>query len=392
MHPNTPARIARTPRRFATTTALAAAAALTFARGAAAQTLTELSPLSGDTGSNAVGVSANGVFVAGTSWSPAGLRSFRAGPERRIEGIDTLPGSSTTWAWSISGNGDAVAGSAYFDSGESRAVRWTRGRGLEDLGAFPGSLYGGFATGASFTGDQITGVCTTSEGAYHAFRWTPRGLRDLGVAPGGTYSYGYAISGDGEVVTGMGDSSSGDGAIRWSAREGMRPLPTVAPGDWSIGYAINRDGSAIAGGSGSNAVLWRDGAVRDLGTLPGGTFSFAYAISGDGRVVAGLCDDARGAIVACLWTEHLGMVDLREHLTALGVDLTGWTLDAAAALSADGSIVAGQGTHDGQSRGWVARVRSIEGDRGDPRGRGPNPHVHRSASPFASRVPGWRGR
>ena len=391
MHPSTPDRALRTPRHSATASALAAVA-LTFARGAAAQTLTELSPRSGDTGSNAVGVSANGVFVAGTSWSSAGLRSLRAGPERRVEEIGTLPGSSTTWAWSISGNGDAVAGSAYFDSGESRAVRWTRGRGLEDLGAFPGSLYGGFATGVSFTGDQITGVCTTSEGAYHAFRWTPRGLRDLGVAPGGTYSYGYAISGDGEVVTGMGDSSSGDGAIRWSAREGMRPLPTVAPGDWSIGYAINRDGSAIAGGSGSNAVLWRDGAVRDLGTLPGGTFSFAYAISGDGRVVAGLCDDASGAVVACLWTEQLGMVDLRAHLTALGVNLTGWTLDAAAALSADGSTVAGQGTHDGQPRGWVVRVRSIEGDRRDPRGRGPCPHEHRNTSPVAPRVLGWRGR
>lgn len=148
----------------------------------------------------------------------------------------------------------------------------------------------------SFTGNEVTGVSSTTAGWYHAFRWTRRGMQDLGTLPGHDVSYGYGISGDGEVVT-------------------------------------------------------------------------------------GLCDNAAGALTACLWTDRLGMVDLQEHLAALGVDLTGWTLTWATGLSADGSSVVGWGSHNGELRGWLVRVRSIEGTRGDPRGRPACPHVHGHRSP-----------
>ncbi len=371
----------RSARRGLVARVFALAAALTATPSAAAQTLTDLGVLPGDEGSQGGGVSANGGAAGAVSWGPSGTRSMRWSAGRGAEDLGALPNASFLYAAALSGNGEAAAGFVFYDSGVDHAVRWTRGRGLEDLGTLPNALYGSSATGISFTGNEVTGVSSSSEGWYHAFRWTRRGMQDLGALPGHTVSYGYAISGDGEVVTGLSTDGTGDVAIRWTARGGMQRLPQIAPGDWSVGFAANRDGSALAGVSGSNAALWRDGAVRDLGTLPGGSFSMASAISADGRAVAGLCDNAAGALTACLWTERLGMVDLQQHLAALGVDLTGWTLTWATGLSADGAAIVGSGTHDGASRAWLVRVRSIEGDRGDPRGRPACPHVHRSTSP-----------
>jgi hypothetical protein len=43
----------------------------------------------------------------------------------------------------------------------------------------------------------------------------------------------------------------------------------------------------------------------------------------------------------------MGMVDLSDYLTSLGVDMTGWRLDAATGISADGRRIVGYGQSPG---------------------------------------------
>jgi len=57
-----------------------------------------------------------------------------------------------------------------------------------------------------------------------------------------------------------------------------------------------------------------------------------------------------------MWKASLSTVDLNTYLAAHGVDLTGWTLNEARAVSADGRTIAGNGTHNGVREAWVVRL------------------------------------
>ena len=62
---------------------------------------------------------------------------------------------------------------------------------------------------------------------------------------------------------------------------------------------------------------------------------------------------------------ELGMRNLRSVLMEeFGLDLEGWRLESAVAISADGQTIAGNGTNPaGQAEGWIAVVprQDIEG-------------------------------
>src|SRR6185436_18626440 len=53
-----------------------------------------------------------------------------------------------------------------------------------------------------------------------------------------------------------------------------------------------------------------------------------------------------------------GMVDLNTYLPTLGIDLSGWTLDYTADVSADGGAIVGNGTHNGATAGWLVRLHA----------------------------------
>ena len=140
----------------------------------------------------------------------------------------------------------------------------------------------------------------------------------LGDLPGGNfYSRAREVSADGSAVVGFGDSASGIEAFRWTQGSGM------------VG----------------------------LGDLPGGNFfSEAFAVSADGSVVVGKGKSASGQ-EAFIWDSTDGMREVDEVLTALGADLTGWTLTAATGISADGLTLVGWGTNpDGFTEGWIANL------------------------------------
>ena len=70
--------------------------------------------------------------------------------------------------------------------------------------------------------------------------------------------------------------------------------------------------------------------------------------------MVGLCRSAYG-VEAFRWTEADGIQPLQDLLEAQGVDLTGWVLREARAVSADGTTIVGTGVSpEGNIEGWVA--------------------------------------
>jgi probable HAF family extracellular repeat protein len=151
------------------------------------------------------------------------------------------------------------------------------------------------------------------------------------------------ISGDGLVVVGACQS---DVPFRWTEGIGYEEL-----GITGTASGTNRDGSIVVGST--NAQPYRlDWLTRTLTILPNPGSGNAAAISRDDRVVVGRIDDTDGKGVACRWLgsaepERLGM-------------LPGGLFSSAAAVSSDGSIVAGSS----DSGGYVYRAfRWTEADR-----------------------------
>ena len=96
-----------------------------------------------------------------------------------------------------------------------------------------------------------------------------------------------------------------------------------------------------------------------LGDLAGGSFSSAAnGVSSDGSVVVGRGESASGE--AFRWTQAGGMVNLKDFLITNGVSgLTGWRLNQATAISADGMTIVGYGTNpSGFIEAWRAVISS----------------------------------
>lgn len=49
-------------------------------------------------------------------------------------------------------------------------------------------------------------------------------------------------------------------------------------------------------------------------------------------------------------------MNLNTYLPTLGLDLTGWNLEVCSAISFDGNTRVGQGTFNGETRGWHATI------------------------------------
>ena len=79
-------------------------------------------------------------------------------------------------------------------------------------------------------------------------------------------------------------------------------------------------------------------------------------INHDGSVVVGYAGDGGEGDVAVLWDAD-GPHPIADLLAEAGVDLGGWRLLHAYAVSADGQTIAGVGVQpDGEWAGWIAVV------------------------------------
>lgn len=89
---------------------------------------------------------------------------------------------------------------------------------------------------------------------------------NLGLLPGGMfYSVAYAVSGDGSVVVGCGDSPNGWAeAALWTAETGWVGLGDLPGGDfYSIAYAVSPDGSIVVGRGTHEHPLYSEAFIWD---------------------------------------------------------------------------------------------------------------------------------
>jgi probable HAF family extracellular repeat protein len=332
----------------------------------------------GDFLSQAYGVSGNGGVVVGSSWSAAGgqyMEAFRWTAAGGMIGLGFLTPTDTSLsvvgshAYAVSADGSVIVGSSFaggpwgdYVLGYEQAFRWTSGGGMQGLGF----LHGGdtsMALAASADGSVIVGMSNSDLGSQ-AFRWTQStGMVSLGsLFPGGFMgNAANAVSANGSVAAGASDSRIGYEAFRWTASPPtMKGLGVLSSSGYvSQAYGLSSDGSVVVGGTeisaGYEAFRWTQaGGMVALGDLPGSFVSSeALAVSGDGSIVVGHGSTDAGP-EAFIWDAAHGIRNLRQVLLDdYGMDMGGWFLVDASAISSDGRTLAGWGADPaGQGQAW----------------------------------------
>src|SRR5262249_29892207 len=172
---------------------------------------------------------------------------------------------------------------------------------LTGMGTLPGDT-SSQALGVSADGSVVVGIGGIGGGYTHAVRWT-REEGPQNIAPASPFAHAHAVSGNGLVIVGVGDpvdGTPGNSAFRWTGAGGMVRLDLTGA-TYGDAYAVNADGSVVSGyidtSAGKRAAIWTNagvghGAVQNIGTLCtpccAAAFSQGYGgISADGTVVSG---------------------------------------------------------------------------------------------------------
>ncbi len=297
----------------------------------------------------------------------------------------------------VSGDGRVAVGSFVNGDGHSEAGIWTAENGVLGLGDVPGDGFDSGAKAASADGSVIVGEGTGPGGIRQAFQWSEgTGLVPLSNLPFSTGSTARAVSSDGQVIGGdtlfpnfsteptrwdQGPSPlgfatqggevlsvSGDGSTLVGESRVSGDSPGVQVTLWKAGMetrlgfegtprGVSEDGSIIIGDGSGGAFRWADDTLQLLGFLDGGASSGANDLTADGSVVVGFSGSGAGNR-AFIWDDGSGMRDLKDFLeTDGGLDLTGWTLEGAQAISDNGLVIAGHGTSPlGQNEAWIAVI------------------------------------
>jgi len=338
---------------------LAAGCAVSISAAGLGASFTGVGFLPNTQASYAWGVSADGVVVGESTDLLTGgsAEAFRWTESGGMVGLGFLPGANISVARAISADGVVIMGYGVFQETSFWGIRWSAG-GTDNLGwtfHLPRAL--------SADGSVATGTGTRDEPGEQACRWTAAtGRILLGVLPGGLISDGNGISADGTVIVGGSQAAEGTRAFRWTAADGMVSLGVLPGHQISDGLGISADGTTLVGYCysselGSEPFRWTaDAGMQPLGRLADGGNAVALAASGDGSVIVGYSESA----VALVWDLNHGMRNLRDVLTQrYDLDLTGWELREAVAISPDGSIIVGQGMRGGRPEGWIARVEDL---------------------------------
>ena len=334
--------------------AIPRAAALSWLAAVAcaqAQSIQLIPALPGSDSALPYGVSADGTKVVGTSFLPSG-DADRGFVWTLAGGSQPVIGAPVSFGTAISGDGSTVVGIGFDNDFNISGYSYRNGT-MTPTGSLTGTGFGANANAVNFDGSVVVGQSDLpNDFNQRAFRWTSGGgIQDLGTLNGAVYSLALGISADGSVIVGN-SGSQGDGlAFRWTQADGMTALPRLLGSTFDGAYGISADGSTIVGGSNSQAVRWRNGLVEPLGLVAGLKYSRANASSADGEVIGGIAygNDSK----AFVWTPQTGVIDLQERLISQGVNLNGWQLLEVSGVSADGSVLIGNGALNGQMAGFV---------------------------------------
>lgn len=322
----------------------------------------------------AYGISDDGQTIVGQGTSASGPEAFRWTLAGGMAPLGDLSGGEFfSAAYDVSADGQVVVGHGTRPNG-SEAFRWTPSTGMVGLGDLVSPVQNSYATGISSDGRIIVGGATPPVGIERAFRWTEEtgmvGLPDL--AGGNEESFAYKISGDGSTIVGEGNHPAGRRAVRWTSAGSVQFFGNTNTSP-SRSRGVNFDGTRTVGamrdgvGIFSGTVAFRSGnnsttptSLGQLQTLV--RHSEAAAISDDGTIVVGfaMSDPTAGdrRYEAFIWDPLNRMRNLRLVLqNDLGVDMMGWHLLAAEAISGNGLTITGWGYNpEGNIEAWVATV------------------------------------
>ena len=347
----------------------------------------------GNIRSFATGISADGSSVSGSSSSTSSsslpnvdAEGYRWKQPAGMLKLGFLPLASTaSTATGLSIDGTIATGFAAFGLGSSsnRAIRWIEGVGLTNIGTLPGGAFSySEGRGISDDGLKIVGQSSSSSG-FRAFLWTAgtnggsATMLNLGVVASGNLggiSEANGISGNGLMVVGSSTALTGIPAtdttpeiVTSQASQAFKysvATSRVGLGDLEGGivdssaFAASFDGSVIVGygtpGTNINhGVIWTEGGMMSVGDLPGGAAACRlYDVTADGSIAVGLGNDETGR-AAVIWDAENGLRKLSTLVAELGIDRTGWKLETAEGMSADGDVIVGNGTNPaGKKEAW----------------------------------------
>lgn len=320
--------------------------------------------------SYAAAVSADGSVVTGYAFGPSGPEVFRWTRTGGMIGLGALIPGGTSEGAAISSDGSIIVGTSDSASGK-QAFRWTEAQGMVSLNDLSGTPPRSEAYAISSNGLVVAGYQGNAF-QEQASRWIDgkRPPESLGVPPHASddvISYAHAASADGSVLAGHFLSNTYSDAFRWTESDGMVPLTNHRDRMYFGGRvgAMSADGSVLVGSAdgpyGREAFRWTsEGGTVGLGDLPGNFFvSEAYGTSGDGSIVVGKGFSELG-VEAFVWTSGTGMLPLRAYLAELGVDVTGWHLYQANAISSDGTTIVGYGVSPaGRGAAFIANISAV---------------------------------
>jgi len=325
----------------------------------------------GATNSAAYGVSADGQVVVGSASSASGTVAFRWTEAGGMVALPVLAGGTSATAYAASSDGSLIVGSSGSASGPQACV-WSNSiaTGLGDLadGAFESA-----ALDISDNGQVIVGYGTSASGR-EAFRRAGGTMSGLGDLPGGIFqSEAHAVTPDGALVTGFGTPGL-QRIFTWDATNNMQDYYPSATA-WA--HDISAGGNTLVGkvratyvASGGiftynywRAARWNGGIISIIGPEDfGGASSDSsfYGVTPDASLAVGSFK-VSGPYYAVSHDAFNGVRDLKSVLATNGIDMSGWQLTAATAISADGSVIVGYGTNPGgQQEAWVIKGYGLD--------------------------------
>jgi WD40 repeat protein len=327
------------------------------------------------------GLSTNGKYVVGHSWTKNGFEAYRWSRANGLVAY-SLPSGKSCQANDVSDDGGIVCG-----SGGCPRTGWCAQLriGREKLRALAPAWSNAVAMSAD---GAITIGNHRARARWCSFRYEAGKTRFLPGSPKHKHVQAVAITPDGKTI--LGRVYNIVHVFAFSTLLVSQHIKNAQPVIWTNGKPaflpgfddsrnwwpcdISDDGSVIVGVCwpfGHNffgpvdhasgvAFRWESGRVILLGSLPNHQHSQAFAVSGDGRFVGGTCfrrTEAGYSETAFIWDARHGMRSLREVLTAANADVSGWEIHRAIGISRDGRTIAGNGVNpQANEEAWIARL------------------------------------
>ena len=330
--------------------------------------------------------------------------------------LGTLGGVGSTAA-AVNEAGD-VAGTSNTSWGEPHGFFWADGvmTGIHSMGG-----WGAEAFDLSDDG-WVVGSAGTSNAYTQAMYWFGTDPHPVGRL-GTTWSQAYAINSLHQIV---GRSPNAEGLIEaFSWQDGtITGIGGLVEGDYSEAWDVNDAGVVVgeagAAGGSVHAFRYADGVMTDLGTpTPNFESSWARGLNEAGTIVGGTQVANGGGVhpfvlAAGGWdvvTEVAGYADaVNESGQVVGTYFTpageyafvyqdgvltdlndllpagsGWELHAAIDINDRGQIV-GQGSHDGEGRGFLLTPVESSADLAVSLAASPDPLLAGSSATFVATV------